>query len=118
MKKYFFTILLIALFNIPINAIKKIEANPINIAVSLTEKTDSVTLVSDLNYYGYIPQQSAKGNSEFHHSNGSVISFIMPDSKSKGEYPTIEVKSKTSGTKIDNILKDLRGQHQTSVDKP
>lgn len=108
MKKYFFTILLIALFNIPINAIKKIEANPINIAVSLTEKNDSAKIVSDLNYYGYTPNKPAKGTTEFIHSNGSIISFIMPDSHSKGEYPTIEVLSKTSGNELDNILKDLR----------
>ena len=108
MKKYIFTIILITFFILPASAVKKLEANPINIAVSLVEKTDSLMIVSDLNYYGYIPQQSNKGYTEFHHSNGSVINFMMPSFKTKGEYPTIEVKCKTRGSETENILKDLR----------
>ncbi len=108
MKKYFLTIFLIALFIVPTSAVKKIEANPLNIAVSLTEKNDSAIIISDLTYYGYTPQLSAKGNTEFHHSNGSVITFTMPTSKSRGEYPTIEVKSNYNRKEIDNIMMDLR----------
>ncbi len=108
MKKIVLLSFLIIFFLLPVKAIKKITANPINVAVSLVEKTDSSQIVADLNYYGYTPQNTNNGTSEFYHENGSIINFIMPTTKVKDEFPTIEVKSNSSGNEINNVLKELR----------
>ncbi len=95
-----------------VHPIKKIEANPINVAVSLTERTDSATIASICEYYGYIKQPSQDDYTVYKHSNGSIIrySFNKGDYVGKNEYPSIEVKSKGTQKEKDEILKNLNFQ--------
>lgn len=108
MKKTLLTILTIVFSLFPAYAIKTIEANPINIAISIVEHTDSASIASDLVYYGYFRQQSQEGYNIFRHSNGSEIRYILNDLVQK--YPTIEVKSNTTKKQRDQILKNLNFQ--------
>ncbi|MDE5841309.1 MAG: hypothetical protein K2H49_10370 [Muribaculaceae bacterium] len=108
MKKILLTILIVTFSLLTANAIKKIEANPINIGVSIVEYTDSASIVSDLKYYGYALKQSDKDGAIFSHANGSIIRFIMPQSTSNDKYPIIEVTTKAGIKGIDQIFKSLR----------
>ena len=128
MKKYLFTFLLAFFSLLPLHAVKKIEANPINIAVMLTQETDTARMTSTLRYYGYTaithtarsadtkPQASilrvqhanTDGFAVYSHPNGSVIRFKFENSNQK--YPTIEVTSKVSQKGKDQTLKNLNFQ--------
>ncbi len=92
--------------------IRKIEANPINVAVSLTERTDSATIASICEYYGYINQPSQKDYTVFQHPKGSIIrySFKKADVTTGSKYPTIEVKCKGTQKEKEVILKNLNFQ--------
>lgn len=52
---------------------KKIVANPLNVAVMLTEQLDSTSMVSTCEYYGYVNQKSQEDFTVFKHPNGSII---------------------------------------------
>ncbi len=118
MKKIILLLTLLLLANYSANAdtkfdvlpIKKIEANPINIAVSLTERTDSATIASICEYYGYIIQPSQDGYTIFKHPNGSIIRYSFNNSDNRSKYPTIEVKCKASPKEKDQRLKNLNFQ--------
>lgn len=90
----------------PIKAIKKIEANPIKIAVMLIEETDPAKMVSTLDDYCYtrqIPLSEGWGAS-ISHPNSSIIR----DKLAEGEkFPTIEVKFQASTKEKVQILKSL-----------
>ena len=116
------TLLIFLLFSLlPLHAVKKIEANPINIAVMLTQETDTARMTSTLRYYGYKPsfenstsyQTASAGLSSgetytFTHQNGSVIRYKFTNTDQK--YPTIEVTSKVSQKEKDQTLKNLNFQ--------
>ncbi len=86
--------------------ISKIEANPINIAFTLSQKSDTAKIESTLEYYGYIPQTSPSEGwrAYFIHPNGSQIRYKF---NSGYKFPTIEVRCKASAKEKDQILKDL-----------
>lgn len=94
---------LIILFALPVHAVKKIEANPINIAVMLVQENDSAKMVSTCDYYGYVRQPSQEGYAVFTHKNGSIIRFKVDDQK----HSIVEVSSKNSQKEKDQILKNL-----------
>ena len=128
MKRYLFIFLLAFFSLLPLHAVKKIEANPINIAVMLTQEIDTARMASTLEYYGYTaithtarradtkPQASilraqqanTDGFAVYSHPNGSVIRYKFENSNQK--YPTIEVISKTSQKDKDQTLKNLNFQ--------
>ena len=106
MKQVFLTILLLLIL-LPqtANAAKKIEANPINIAAILVEKTDSAKIASPLEYYGYHPQGTEDGYQIMRTSNGNEIRCTFTDSGDK--YPTVVVKTHGTSRPIDDKLKEL-----------
>ena len=128
MKKYILIFAAIIFSLLPVQAVKKIEANPINIAVMLTQETDTAKMASTLEYYGYTaithtarsadtkPQASilraqhanTDGFAVYSHPNGSVIRYKFTNADQK--YPTIEVTSKASQKDKDNTLKNLNFQ--------
>lgn len=71
---------------LPARAIKKIEANPINIAVILIEKQDSASVISTCEYYGYPIEPGQNSNMVFRYENGSsmYVSFNDSDNSKKG----------------------------------
>ncbi len=104
MKIVFYLLSLIIATSLPAGAVKKIEANPINIAVVLTQETDSSKMASTLEYYGYVLQSPpSNGQQAYMHPNGSVIRYQYLNQK----YPTVEVTSKVSSTERNKILKNL-----------
>lgn len=107
MKQIFLPLLLLLLTLIPqtANAVKKIEANPINIAAQLVEKTDSTKVASTLEYYGYHPQGTEDGYQIMRTQNGNEIRFSFTDSGNK--YPTVVVKTHGTTKSIDVKLKEL-----------
>ncbi len=115
MKKQFIIYLLsfLILQALPALAIKKVEAHPINIAVMLTQETDTAKIASTLDYYGYTRESRVNPtpdtNAVFTHPNGSRIRYTLPSGE---KYPTIEVKSKASAKEKDKILKNLNFQKQ------
>lgn len=92
---------------LPASAVKKIEANPINIAYMLAQDTDSVSMAKTCEYYGYISQPSQDGYTVFTHRNGSIIRYSFKDASHNQPYPVVEVKSKQSSKDIDKTLIDL-----------
>ncbi len=112
MKKILFTLLIAVTSVISGKAdsnnsnISKIEANPINIAYTLSQKSDTAKIASLLDYYGYTPQTlpSEGWRASFTHPNGSQIRYKLTEGN---KYPTVEVQSKASAKENDQILKDL-----------
>ena len=102
------SLFLISPFNV--GAANKHEANPINLAVILTEKNDSATIASVCEFYGYQPQPSKDGYTVYHHPNGSIVRYAFTPAEDGRQYATIEVKSKISSKEQDEILKGLRFQ--------
>ena len=97
------------------SAANKLEANPINLAVILTEKNDSATIASICEFYGYQTQPSQDGYTVYQHPNGSIIRYNFTHADDGRKYATIEVKSKISSKEQDEILKNLRFQKAGNV---
>ena len=107
--KHLLPLLLLLLTLLPqiTNAAKKIEANPINIAAQLVEKTDSAKVASTLEYYGYVSQGTEDGYQIMRTPNGNEIWFSFTEATSTNKYPTIVVKTRVTTKSIDAILKEL-----------
>ena len=104
----FFTLLpLSAESKFEVMPVKKIEANPINVAVMLTEQLDSASTAATCEYYGYINQPSQGDFTVFKHPNGSIIRYNFTTADNGKQYPTIEVKSKGTQKDKDKILESL-----------
>ncbi|MBD5505600.1 MAG: hypothetical protein HDR09_18140 [Lachnospiraceae bacterium] len=108
-----------------ITPIKKIEANPINVAFILAQETDSTKIASICDYYGYQPSPDNSASSKtasaglssgetntYRHPNGSILRISFRDATPDQPYPQIEVKSKQSSKDIDYTLTDLRFKKQ------
>ena len=107
MKQILLTIILLLLTLLPASAVKKIEANPINIAATLVEKTDSAKIASTLEYYGYTPQAPENGYQVMKHSNGTEIRFSFTEDGTPTKYPTVIVKHNTHSKDIPSCMKGL-----------
>ncbi len=109
MKSLIFSLLsLIFTLSLSAQTRKNIEANPINVAVSLMHRTDTASMSSALRYYGYGMQasQPADGFTVYTHPNGSTINYKYADSHQP--FPTVELTSKVSAKERDEILQDLK----------
>ena len=93
-----------------VHPIKKIEANPINVAVMLSERPDSTSIASTCEYYGYILESAQDGYTVYKHPKGSIIRFSFERADNGKEYSTIEVTSKVSQKEKDHILQELNFQ--------
>ena len=93
--------------NLEVMPVKKIEANPINVAVMLTEQLDSASAAATCEYYGYVNQPSQGDFTVFKHPNGSIIRFNFTTADNGKKYPTVEVKSKEAQKDMDKNLKSL-----------
>ena len=107
MKQVLLTITLLILTLLPVSAVKKFEANPINIAAVMVEKTDSAQIASTCEYYGFSYQGVEDGYTVMKRTNGNEIKFTFNDNGTIQKYPIIVVKSKGTHKEIDARLKDL-----------
>ncbi len=107
---------LIIISPFPAQAVRKIEANPINVAVMLTEKLDSDDMAATLRYYGYALSSESKPSlktedsrlkTEYSHPNGSVIRYSFTKADNGKLYFTIEVNGKATQKEKEEILKNL-----------
>ena len=98
-----------------IHPTKKIDANPINVAVMLTEQLDSANVIATCEYYGYVNQPSQDGFTVFRHPNGSVIRFKYTTADNGKKYPTVDVKSKGTQKENDKILESLNFRKNGNV---
>lgn len=135
MKKQFIIYLLsfIILQALPAQAIKRINANPINIASQLVLKQDSAEVASTLEYYGYThtpnyttqsptpqaPFADTDGFTVFSNPDGSIIRFAYLDNTDKQNYPIIQVYTKQSRTETEKKLQELdykkNGNHYENI---
>ena len=92
---------------LPAGAVKKIDANPINVAFILSQETDSDEMSSTLEYYGYERQTSNDGYYVFKNPNGSVVKYTFKDATEAQPYPRVEVKSNRGSKDIDDTLESL-----------
>lgn len=104
-----------AISKLEIHPVKKIEANPINIAVMLTERPDSASIASTCEYYGYILQSPQDGYTVYQHPNGSTICFSIKEAYNGKKYSTIEVRSKATQKEKDQTLRSLNFQKSSNV---
>ena len=107
MQKLFLTITLLILTLLPASAVKKFEANPINIAAVMVEKTDSARIASTCEYYGFVYQGVEDGYTILKRTNGSGIKFTFNDNGTTQKYPIIEVTTREAHKEIDTRLKEL-----------
>ena len=107
MKQIFLTLTLLLISILPASAAKKIEANPINIAVNLVEKTDSLRIASTLDYYGYTYQNTEDGYTVMQDTNGNEIRYSFKEIDSSNKYPIVIVKIQGTHKAIDSKLKEL-----------
>ena len=125
--KRFLPLLLLLINLLPAQAVKKIEANPINIAFLLAQETDSAKMASICDYYGYQPYTDSSNSNKsasaglssgktntYRHPNGSIIRYTFRDATPSQPYPKVEVKSKKSSKEIEYILTDLRFEKQAN----
>ena len=89
-------------------AVKKVDANPINVAVLIAEKGDSTQVASIFQYYGYTPQGMENDYQVMKHFNGNEMRYSFNDSGISQKYPTIVVKTEASQKEIDAILTELK----------
>ena len=95
--------------------VKRIEANPINVAVMLTEQLDSASTAATCEYYGYVNQPAQGDFTVFKHPNGSIIRFNFTVADNGKKYPTVEVKSKGTQKDKDKILESLNFSRKGNV---
>ena len=107
MKKITLLLSLLLFTLLPTHAVKKVEANAINVAVMLTEQPDSAGIASTCEYYGYVSQPKQDGYNVYKHPNGSIIRYTFTTEEDGKSYPTIEVKSKDSQKGKEEILQEL-----------
>ena len=107
MKQLLLTISLLLLTLLPASAIKKFEANPINIATLMVEKTDSAQIASTCEYYGFAYQGEEDGYTVMKRPNGNEIRFTFKDNGIVQKYPTIVVKTKEAHKNIEARLEEL-----------
>ena len=107
MKQIFLTLTLLLSTILPAGAAKKIEANPINIAVTLVEKSDSTKIASMLDYYGYTFQNTENGFAVLKDSKGNEIRYSFNYTDTASKYPTVIVKTEGTHKAFDSKLKEL-----------
>ena len=107
MKQILLTITLL-LTILPVEAVKKITPNPINLAITLVEKTDSAKVASTLTYYGYTFQNIEDGYNVMKDSNGNEIHFSFKESNSSHKYPTVKVRTEGNHKDLDSKLQELK----------
>lgn len=108
MKSILLTLSILLLSQIPARAVRKIEAHPINIAVSIVENTDSAKLASFLEYYGYQPQGIENGYQIMKDANGNEIRYTFTQTTTTNPHPIVTVKTTDTYKLIDSRLKELR----------
>lgn len=113
--KHFLTLLLLILTLLPASAIKKFEANPINIAAVMVEKTDSAKIASTCEYYGFTYQGVEDGYTVMKRTNGNEIKFTFNNNGTINKYPTIVVKIKEAHKEIDARLKELGFEKEGNI---
>ena len=107
MKQIFLTLTFLLLTILPVSAVKKFEANPINIAAVMVEKTDSAQIASTCEYYGFVYQGVEDGYTVLKRSNNGEIKFTFNDNGTTQKYPIIVVKTNETHKEIDARLKEL-----------
>ena len=107
MKQILLILILIIAGLLPASAVKKFEANPINIAAVMVEKTDSAKIASTCEYYGFTYQGVEDGYTVMKRTNGNEIKFTFNNNGTINKYPTIVVKIKEAHKEIDARLKEL-----------
>ena len=123
------TLALLLMAILPAGAVKRIDANPINIAFILSQETDPDVIASTLFYYGYepmegrLPSRPAKAEAtstqsasaglssgetnSYTHPNGSMIRYTFKDATESQPYPQVEVKSNRGSKDIESTLESL-----------
>ena len=96
MKTIIITIILILFSLLPAHAVKKIEANPINVAVVLVEKGDSDNIDNLFKYYGYTLQGQEDGYNIMKHDKGDIIRYSFNYDGKINSFPNIIIKPKGS----------------------
>ncbi len=117
MKKLIIYLLSLIIFPVlPATAAKKpVEANPINVAFMLAQRTDTAQMSALTDYYGYRLQPTQDGYITVTHPNGSTIRYTFQDATESQPYPTVEVKSNQHTSEIHSMLEDLRFKKQGSA---
>lgn len=131
MKKYliFSVLSLVFIASLPARAIKRITANPINIASRLVLQPDSAEVASTLEYYGYSYSPNTETQAQladiwdtaatFTYPDGSIIRFAYLDRVDKQNYPTLQVYTKQSRAETEKKLQELdykkNGNHYENI---
>ena len=113
--KYILTLTLFIISILPSSAVKKFDANPINIAAMMVQRTDSAQVASTCEYYGFTYQGVEDGYTVMKKTNGSEIRFTYMDNGTKQKYPIIMVKTKDAHKEIDTRLKELGFERKGNI---
>lgn len=88
-------------------ATKPIDVNPINLAVTLVEMTDSSEIVSTLKYYGFTEEPKSSEFNVYDKPDGTIVKYKFTENGQSLPYPIIDISSKRGFIDRDKILKDL-----------
>ena len=113
--KYILTLTLFIISLLPASAVKKFDANPINIAAMMVQRTDSAQVASTCEYYGFTYHGVEDGYTVMKKTNGSEIRFTYMDNGTKQKYPIITVKTKDAHKEIDARLKELGFERKGNI---
>lgn len=108
MKKSILFLLLAFFVIIPVQALKTINVNPINLAVVIVEKTDTAKIKMEFDYYGYQLQDIEDDYYIMKSPKGNEIRYTFKDTITSGNYPTVIVKTTETRKEIEARLKDLK----------
>lgn len=108
MNQIIITVIFLLFTLLPAGAVKKFEANPINVAVVIVEKVDSTEIAKFFDYYGYTQQGTTDGYKIMKHPNGSEMRYLLTDSNDGSRNTKVIVKTKASHKQIDKDLTDLK----------
>ncbi len=110
MKKQFIIYILsfFILQAIPAGAVKTINANPVNLAVAIVEKVDSVKVQREFDYYGYKFLSTEDGFKVMKSPNGHEIRYSFQDPKALDNHPVVIVKTTETSEELNKRLTNLK----------
>ena len=108
MKKLTLIITILLFTFLPIGAVKKFEANPINVAIVIVEKGDSASISKLFDYYGYAYKNTEDGYRIMKHSSGNEMRYSISDSCDGTTNTKVIVRTKATHKEVDNLLTELK----------
>lgn len=115
MRPVILTIITLFLTILSAEAVRKINVNPVNLAVVIVEKSDSADIASTFDYYGYTLTEETDGYKVMRHPNGDEIRYSFSDKGILQTFPIVIVKAKENSKALGFRLNELKFEKTRDV---